>query len=51
MDKNQFLITNIKKYEEKIKGLNRWLSRAKVGSKNRYKIKKKLNILKYFIDI
>ncbi len=32
----------IKKYEEKIKGLNRWLSRAKVGSKNRYKIKKKL---------
>lgn len=33
----------IKKYEDKIKGLNKWLSRAKVGSKNRYKIKKKLS--------
>lgn len=33
----------IKKYENKIKGLNRWLARAKVGSKNRYKIKKKLS--------
>lgn len=33
----------IKKYEEKIKGLNKWLARAKVGSKNRYKIKKKLS--------
>ena len=32
----------IEKYEKKIKGLNRWLSRSKVGSKNRYKIKKKL---------
>jgi len=32
----------IKKYEKKIKGLNRWLARAKAGSKNRYKIKKKL---------
>ena len=32
----------IKKYEKKIKGLNIWLARAKVGSKNRYKIKKKL---------
>ena len=27
---------------KKIKGLNRWLARAKAGSKNRYKIKKKL---------
>ncbi len=33
----------IKKYEEKIKGLNKWLARAKVGSKNRYKIKKRLS--------
>lgn len=32
----------IEKYEKKIKGLNRWLARAKVGSKNRYKIKKKI---------
>ena len=32
----------IKKYEKKIKGLNRWLARAKAGSKNRYKIKKKI---------
>ena len=32
----------IEKYEKKLKGLNRWLSRAKVGSKNRYKIKLKL---------
>ena len=32
----------IKKYEKKIKGLNRWLARAKSGSKNRYKIKRKL---------
>lgn len=30
------------KYEKKIKGLNRWLSRCKVGSKNRYKVKLKL---------
>ena len=28
----------INKYEKKIKGLNRWLSRSKKGSKNRYKI-------------
>ena len=33
---------NIKKYERKIKGLNRWLARTKVGSKNRYKVIKKL---------
>ena len=32
----------IEKYERKIKGLNRWLSRSKVGSKNRYKIIRKL---------
>ena len=32
----------INKYEKKIKGLNRWLSRAKIGSKNRYKIIKKI---------
>jgi len=32
----------IEKYERKIKGLNRWLSRSKPGSKNRYKIIKKL---------
>ena len=35
----------IEKYEKKIKGLNRWLSRSKVGSKNRYKIKKKIQIV------
>ena len=33
----------IKKYEKKIKGLNRWLARALPGSKNRYKIKQKLS--------
>lgn len=32
----------IEKYEKKIKGLNRWLARCKVGSKNRYKVKLKL---------
>ena len=32
----------IEKYERKIKGLNRWLSRCKIGSKNRYKVKLKL---------
>jgi len=32
----------IEKYEKKLKGLNRWLSRSKPGSKNRYKIIKKL---------
>ena len=35
----------IKKYEKKIKGLNRWLGRSKVGSKNRYKIIKKLQVV------
>lgn len=35
----------IEKYERKIKGLNRWLSRSKVGSKNRYKIKIKLQVV------
>ena len=46
----------IEKYEKKIKGLNKWLSRSKVGSKNRYKIIRKLqtvykklkNARKYF---
>ncbi len=33
---------NIKKYEKKIKGLQRWLSRTKKGSKNRYKVQLKL---------
>ena len=35
----------IEKYENKIKGLNRWFVRSKVGSKNRYKIKKKLQVV------
>ena len=33
---------NIKKYEKKIKGLQRWFSRTKQGSKNRYKVQLKL---------
>ena len=32
----------IEKYEQKIKGLNKWLARTKKGSKNREKVKKKL---------
>ena len=32
----------IEKYEKKIKGLNKWLSRTKPSSKNRYKVKQKL---------
>lgn len=32
----------IEKYENKLKGLNRWFARSKVGSKNRYKIIKKI---------
>lgn len=32
----------IKKYEKKIKGLQKWLSRSKTGSKNQYKIKLKI---------
>ena len=54
------IIKNMKfidKYEKKIKGLNRWLSRCKKGSKNREKVKKKLqevysklkNARKYFL--
>jgi len=35
----------IEKYEKKIKGLNKWFSRSKPGSKNRYKIIKKLQIV------
>ena len=34
----------IEKYEKKIKGLNRWLARTKLGSKNREKVKLKLQI-------
>lgn len=33
---------HIEKYEKKLKGLNRWLSRSQLGSKNRYKIIKKI---------
>ena len=33
---------NIKKYERKIKGLQKWLSRTQKGSKNRYKVQIKL---------
>ena len=47
----------IEKYEKKIKGLNKWLSRCQKGSKNREKVKKKLqevysklkNARKYFL--
>ena len=35
----------IEKYEKKLKGLNRWLSRCKVGSKNRYKVIKKIQVV------
>ena len=49
----------IQKYEKKIAGLNRWLSRCKVGSKNRYKVRIKLqrvykkmrNARKYYTDV
>lgn len=34
----------IKKYEKKIKGLNRWLARTIKGSKNRLKVIAKLNV-------
>ena len=34
----------IEKYEKKIKGLNKWLSRTQKGSKNREKVKLKLQI-------
>ena len=36
---------NIKKYEKKIKGLQRWLTRCEKGSKNRLKVLLKLNRL------
>ena len=47
----------IEKYENKLKGLNRWLSRCQKGSKNREKVKKKIqtvysklkNARKYFL--
>ena len=32
----------IEKYENKLKGLNKWLSRSNPGSKNRYKIVRKI---------
>ena len=35
---------HIKKYEEKIKNLQRWLSKKEKGSKNYYKIKKKIQV-------
>ena len=35
----------IEKYEKKLKGLNRWLARCKVGSENRYKVKLKLQVV------
>ena len=35
---------HIKKYEEKIKNLQRWLSKKERGSKNYYKIKKKIQV-------
>ncbi len=49
----------IEKYEKKIKGLNRWLSRSKLGSKNKNKVKIKLgrtyqklkNARKYLIHL
>ena len=49
----------IQKYEKKIKGLNRWLSRCAPGSKNRYKVRIKLqrlyqkmkNARKYYTDM
>ena len=54
------IIKNMKfidKYEKKLKGLNRWLSRCEKGSKNREKVKKKIqavysklkNARKYFL--
>ena len=52
-------LNNIKKYERKIKGLNRWLARCERGSKNRIKVliklervyKKLKNARKYYTDI
>ena len=32
----------ISKYEKKLKGLNKWLARKETGSKNRYKVIKKI---------
>ena len=57
---NGTIIKNMKfidKYEKKLKGLNRWLSRCQKGSKNREKVKKKIqkvysklkNARKYFL--
>ncbi len=41
-DKNLKDKEKIERYEKKIKGLNKWLSRCKEGSKNSYKVKIKL---------
>ena len=49
----------VQKYEKKIAGLQRWLSRCKPGSKNRYKVRIKLqrvyqkmkNARKYYTDL
>ena len=49
----------VQKYEKKIAGLQRWLSRCKPGSKNRYKVRIKLqrvyqkmkNARKYYTDV
>ena len=47
------IIKNMKfidKYEKKLKGLNRWLSRCQKGSKNREKVKIKISpLIKIFI--
>ena len=52
-------MSNIKRIEKKIKGLNRWLSRSKKGSNNRRKIINKIqrineklrNMRKYYIHL
>ncbi len=38
-------MTAIRKYERKIKGLNRWLARCQKGSKNRLKVLTKLQVV------
>ncbi len=38
-------MTAIRKYERKIKGLNRWLARCQKGSKNRLKVLNKLQVV------
>ena len=46
---NEKIKNTIKLNEKRLRGLQRWLSRCKVGSKNRYKIK--LKIQKLFMKI